>query len=334
MINRNRIVVRDEGMKRLIGIVPALNVECPRDADGTLREYYTRGIGIAGDVGSLIAETRFENNAAVSTTYLHSNWRGDVVMAADTSGNVVGEYAYTTFGEQLSSVGSFVPRFTFSSKERDASGLVYHGFRYYSPVLCRWISEDPIREGGGFNLYQFCGNDPVNGIDPYGEFTLSEWKEIGGAFAEGFGKGIAAGVDGMIPFADPFTGVYADDCGNVDKQYQTSRLLGRISREALWTASGLGASRAINAATMPKTLYHFTSAKGAAGIAANHGIRAGHGFYGMGTYLTRFNNPVAATLQGARGTAVSIPVATEGLSVSATYFPGTYIVRGASVLLQ
>jgi RHS repeat-associated protein len=233
MINRNRIVVRDEGMKRLIGIVPALNVECPRDADGTLREYYTRGIGIAGDVGSLIAETRFENNAAVSTTYLHSNWRGDVVMAADTSGNVVGEYAYTTFGEQLSSVGSFVPRFTFSSKERDASGLVYHGFRYYSPVLCRWISEDPIREGGGFNLYQFCGNDPVNGIDPYGEFTLSEWKEIGGAFAEGFGKGIAAGVDGMIPFVDPFTGVYADDCGNVNNMYRVSRHIGGFTRDAM-----------------------------------------------------------------------------------------------------
>jgi len=329
-----RRVAKSESGLLTLYIWDGMDIIATAHADGTIREYFTRGIGIAGDVGSLVAETRFENNAAVSTTYLHSNWRGDVVMATDAAGNVVGEYSYTTFGEQLFATGTYTPRFTFSSKERDASGLVYHGFRYYSPVLCRWISEDPIRESGGFNLYQFCGNDPVNGIDPYGEFTLSEWKEIGGAFAEGFGKGIAAGVDGMIPFADPFTGVYADDCGNVDKQYQTSRLLGRISREALWTASGLGASRAINAATMPKTLYHFTSAKGAAGIAANHGIRAGHGFYGMGTYLTRFNNPVAATLQGARGTAVSIPVATEGLSVSATYFPGTYIVRGASVLLQ
>jgi len=141
------------------------NKKMTAHADGTLREYYTRGIGIAGDVGSLVAETRFENNAAVSTTYLHSNWRGDVVMATDTSGNVVGEYAYTTFGEQLSATGTYTPRFTFSSKERDASGLVYHGFRYYCPVLCRWISEDPIRERGGLNLYQFCVNNPVNSID-------------------------------------------------------------------------------------------------------------------------------------------------------------------------
>jgi RHS repeat-associated protein len=209
-----RIAKQENGLLTLY-VWDGMDIIATAHADGTLREYFTRGIGIAGDVGSLIAETRFENNAAVSTTYLHSNWRGDVVMATDTAGNVVGEYSYTTFGEQLSATGTYIPRFTFSSKERDASGLVYHGFRYYNPVLCRWISEDPIRENEGVNLYQFCGNDPINGIDPYGEFTWSEWKEIGGAFAEGFGKGIAAGVDGMIPFADPFTGVYADDCGNV-----------------------------------------------------------------------------------------------------------------------
>ena len=144
-----------------------MDIIATANADGTLREYFTRGPGIAGDVGSLIAETRFTGGTA-STTYLHSNWRGDVVMATDTAGGIIGEYAYTTFGEPLSSSGTYTPRFGFSSKERDASGLVYYGFRYYSPILCRWISEDPIGEAGGLNLYQFCGNDPVNYIDPTG----------------------------------------------------------------------------------------------------------------------------------------------------------------------
>lgn len=103
-------------------------------ADGTLREYYTRGIGITGDVGSLVAETKFENNIPVSTVYLHSNWRGDVVMATDTSCAIVGEYAYTTFGEQLSATGTYTPRFTFPSKERDATGLVY--FASVTTALC------------------------------------------------------------------------------------------------------------------------------------------------------------------------------------------------------
>jgi RHS repeat-associated protein len=152
-----------------------MDIIATANADGTIREYFTRGIGIAGDVGSLVAETRF-TGGTTSTVYLHSNWRGDVVMATDSSGAVIGSYDYTTFGEQLSVVGTYTPRFTFSSKESDASGLVYYGFRYYSPVLCRWISEDPIRERGGFNLYQFCGNNPVNMIDPFGlDSSVMEW---------------------------------------------------------------------------------------------------------------------------------------------------------------
>ena len=161
-----RIAKQENGLLTLY-IWDGMDIIATASADGTIREYYTRGIGIAGDVGSLVAETRFSGGTA-TTTYLHSNWRGDVVMATDTSGNVVGEYSYTTFGEQLSATGTYTPRFTFSSKERDASGLVYHGFRYYSPVLCRWISEDPIRERGGLNLYQFCVNNPVNNIDTDG----------------------------------------------------------------------------------------------------------------------------------------------------------------------
>ena len=165
-----RRVAKSENGLLTLYIWDGMDIIATAHADGTIREYFTRGIGIAGDVGSLVAETRFSGGTA-TTTYLHSNWRGDVVMATDASGNVVGEYSYTTFGEQLSSAGNFVPRFTFSSKERDASGLVYHGFRYYSPVLCRWISEDPIREFGGINLYQFCGNDPVNRVDADGEIA-------------------------------------------------------------------------------------------------------------------------------------------------------------------
>ena len=166
-----RIAKQENGLLTLY-LWDGMTVIATANADGTLREYFTRGPGIAGDVGSLIAETRFTGGTA-STTYLHSNWRGDVVMATDTAGSIIGEYAYTTFGEPLSSSGTYTPRFGFSSKERDASGLVYYGFRYYSPILCRWISEDPIGEAGGLNLYQFCGNDPVNGVDPYGWLDIN-----------------------------------------------------------------------------------------------------------------------------------------------------------------
>ncbi len=85
--------------------------------------------------------------------------------------------------------------------ERDASRLVYFGFRYYSPVLCRWISEDPIRERGGLNLYQFCGNSPVNFRDPWG---LKTYGLI--VISAGIGVGPAAFEGGQMHAVDFQTG--------------------------------------------------------------------------------------------------------------------------------
>ncbi len=164
-----RIAKREGGVLTLY-LWDGMEILATANADGTLREYYSRGPGIAGDVGSLIAEHSFGTG---QTVFLHSNHRGDVVLATDNSGAAVGRYEYSAFGMQLAPSGAYVPRFGFSSKERDASGLVYYGLRFYSAELCRWITPDPIRESGGVNLYRFCGNDPVNLIDPLG---LSEEK--------------------------------------------------------------------------------------------------------------------------------------------------------------
>jgi uncharacterized protein RhaS with RHS repeats len=36
-----------------------------------------------------------------------------------------------------------------------------------------WLSKDPIGISGGLNLYAFCGNNPVNFVDPYGRMALA-----------------------------------------------------------------------------------------------------------------------------------------------------------------
>jgi len=140
---------------------------------GNLREYYARGIGVAGDVGSLVAETRF-GGGDPETVFLHADWRGGVVLATDAAGNAVGRYGYSAYGEPFAAdaANRYAPRFGFSSKERDASGLVYYGFRHASPELCRWITPDPARESGGLNLYAFCGGNPVCYVDDDGKFPL------------------------------------------------------------------------------------------------------------------------------------------------------------------
>ena len=64
--------------------------------------------------------------------------------------------------------------------EYDAeTGFYYVSSRYYDPEIGRWINADNIISNmqgmTGFNLFVYCGNNPVNHIDPSGMF----WNKIG-----------------------------------------------------------------------------------------------------------------------------------------------------------
>lgn len=53
----------------------------------------------------------------------------------------------------------------YSGKERDASGLYYYGFRYYSPWLGRWLNPDPAGTVDGLNLFCMVANNPITRRD-------------------------------------------------------------------------------------------------------------------------------------------------------------------------
>ncbi|WP_330750134.1 RHS repeat-associated core domain-containing protein [Burkholderia diffusa] len=50
----------------------------------------------------------------------------------------------------------------------EESGLHYNRFRYYDPVVGRYISQDPIGLLGGYNLYAYVRNAPAMGTDLMG----------------------------------------------------------------------------------------------------------------------------------------------------------------------
>ncbi|MDR3163041.1 MAG: RHS repeat-associated core domain-containing protein, partial [Helicobacteraceae bacterium] len=77
--------------------------------------------------------------------------------------------------------------------------LIRFGYRDYDPFTGRWTAKDPIDfNGGQGNLYVYVGNDPVNWVDPTGEFA---WWVMGG---------IAGGLGNII-------GMYAESRGNYSK---------------------------------------------------------------------------------------------------------------------
>ena len=48
----------------------------------------------------------------------------------------------------------------------DETDLIYLRNRYYYNQTGRFITEDPIKDG--LNWYSYCGNDPINNVDPWG----------------------------------------------------------------------------------------------------------------------------------------------------------------------
>ncbi len=80
--------------------------------------------------------------------------------------------------------------FGFAGGVYDAdTKLVRFGARDYDSRSGRWAAKDPIRlRGGDANLYGYVLNDPVNGNDPLGLWSVSVslYAGIGGSFVFGY----------------------------------------------------------------------------------------------------------------------------------------------------
>jgi RHS repeat-associated protein len=188
-------VVNGQMQKRLY-LYAGWNIVGVMNENGQILETFTRGVGLAGDIGTLVAVTHHNGSAVTpGTYYIHHNHRGDVIVTRNGT-TTTGTYDYSAFGSLKTQTGTDVCRFKFSSKEREAScGFSYYGVRFYAPQWQRWPNHDPIGERGGINLYDYVGNNPINFYDPLGLWTF----QVGVTFALNWGWGnffISAGITG------------------------------------------------------------------------------------------------------------------------------------------
>jgi RHS repeat-associated protein len=174
-----------------------------RDANNAPLVTYTRGKDLsgrmqgAGGIGGLLART--DGNGSV---YYHVDGNGNISCLTDTSGAVVARYEYDPYGNMLAMDGPMADMnlYRFSSKEWSANvGLYYFGFRFYDPNSQRWLNRDPIAEAGGFNLYNFVGNNPANNFDLHG----LAWVLFDGQAWGQLARNVFYGPDYQNPTPDP-----------------------------------------------------------------------------------------------------------------------------------
>jgi RHS repeat-associated protein len=109
--------------------------------------------------------------------YYHTDGLGSITEVTDVSGNLVEQYNYDIYGKptirdnagNVLAASTFTNRWLFTGRDWDADQLIYnYRFRWYSPILGRFLQTDPIGVNGGINVYQFVGNDPINSFDSFG----------------------------------------------------------------------------------------------------------------------------------------------------------------------
>lgn len=105
---------------------------------------------------------------------------GTVLGLADPDGTIATKYTYDPNGQPTASGAASSNPYTFTGREDDGTGLLYYRARYYDPQTGRFISQDPIGQAGGINLYQYALSSPTTYTDPTGNTPMAAACIAGG----------------------------------------------------------------------------------------------------------------------------------------------------------
>lgn len=142
--------------KRFIWIPSSPQPGEERDAgNNTTKRFYSQGEQIGGN-----------------SYYYDRDHLGSVRELTDSAGTLRARYDYDLYGRRSANL------ITSSGIESDFAytGAYWHTagalnltlYRCYSANLGRWLSMDPLEEGGGLNLYAYVSNNPISFTDPLG----------------------------------------------------------------------------------------------------------------------------------------------------------------------
>jgi len=156
--------------------------------------------------------------------FFEKSLQGDIVAIYNESGTKIGTYTYDAWGNCSVNPTSGYNFILYNNPFRyrgyyydTETGYYYLQSRYYNPNWGRFINADGYVSTGqeltGYNMFAYCGNNPVNRVDHTGQFWSEIWEfaktavtEIGkamGLMSPAYaGCGGVAVADGPLPFGD------------------------------------------------------------------------------------------------------------------------------------
>ena len=128
------------------------------------------------------------------TYYFEKNLQGDIIAIYTENGTKIGSYTYDAWGNCTVSTESGATTsqkrivrtlnpFRYRGYYYDTeTGLYYLQSRYYNPKWGRFLNADGyVNANGdliGFNMYAYCGNNPVGRLD-FSGYSWEELEELG-----------------------------------------------------------------------------------------------------------------------------------------------------------
>ncbi len=170
--------------------------------------------------------------------FFHHDQIGSTTLLTSASGTTDATFTYTSFGQLKAHTGTVATALGFTGQYQDSeSGLYYLRARYYDPVSGQFLTVDPAIEQTRVP-YGYAGSDPLNFVDPSGNFSVGKLIWTGVGLALGIGAVVvaaptltaagaaviglafvAAGVGGAIAFDEAFrscqrNGFASSSCGS------------------------------------------------------------------------------------------------------------------------
>ena len=182
--------------------------------------YYADGLLVRQTWGSNYIDFLYDESGVFSFVYNGTqyyyikNLQGDVVAIANSNGTILVEYVYDAWGDVISITGTeaatlgAVNPIRYRGYYFDTDTEFYYlNSRYYDPEIRRFINADEYASTGqgfiGYNMYAYCGNNPISRIDDSGEFWAELWNEFTQLVTQSQGVLVTAGAISQLDTPAP-----------------------------------------------------------------------------------------------------------------------------------